>query len=196
MHTTATHLIAVVALSTLLLSGCSPESKSNEVLVRQDGQDRHWIVRKDGLIVEEHYLTVHGDVHVVIEYEHGVKTPQLKSHERGGTGASRVKMFWPKGEIMSETSAFDGLPNGTDRVWWETGHLAREGSFEHGRPVGVWKYYRRSGEFFGEGSFLAGRRHDGTFVGLDNSGGNFFFGHDLQVFKSGKMVREDKFDGL
>src|SRR6185503_6132839 len=57
-------LIGVGALLGLVLCGCSSAPKSREVLLRRDGQDRHWIVRRHGVVVEEHYLTAHGDIPV------------------------------------------------------------------------------------------------------------------------------------
>ncbi len=179
MQHPAFHLVSASALITLVLFGCSSGAKSREVLLRQDGQDRHWVVRHHGLIVEEHYLTAHGDIPVVIEYAKGVRTPQVDSNEKEKAGTSRVRMFWPKGQMMSETSAFDGEADGSDRVWWQSGKLARDAVFEHGEPVGVWKFYRPSGELLGEGAFKDGKRQSGVFLGLDNPGGDFFFGHEI-----------------
>lgn len=191
----AFHFVGVGALAVFVLCGCSSGPKSREVLLRQDGQDRHWVVRSHGLIVEEHYLTAHGDLPVVIEYAKGVRTPQVDSQQKEKAGVSRVKMFWPKGQMMSETSALNGEAHGPDRIWWEGGKLAREAVFEHGEPVGVWRFYRPTGEFLGQGTFKDGKRRGGVFVGLDNPGGDFFFGHKMQVFENGKMIREEDFDG-
>ena len=187
------HLIGVSVMIALVLFGCSSGAESREVLLRRDGQDRHWVVRRHGLIVEEHYLTAHGDIPVVIEYAKGVRTPQVDSKQKEKAGTSRVRMFWAKDKMMSETSAFDGEAHGPDRVWWQSGKLAREAVFEHGKPVGLWKFYRPSGELLGEGTFKDAKRQSGVFLVLDNPGGDFFFGHEMQVFENGNVIRKEEF---
>src|SRR5262249_1367262 len=125
------HLIttaaAITCLSTNVLAAEPGENETvptnaiKEVLLREDGKDRHWVIKSNSVIVQEHYLTAHGDLRVMIEYTDGVKAPQVDAPERDTNAASVSTMFWPNGRRMSRTPQVGGLANGEDRVWWPNG---------------------------------------------------------------------------
>jgi hypothetical protein len=156
-------------------SAAAPTNVIKEVLLREDGKDRHWVVRSNSMIIEEHGLTAHGDLHVMVEYTHGVRTPQIDAPKRDTNAASITTIFWPNGKRMSRTPQVGGLVHGDDRIWWRNGHIAREAHFVGGKPDGVWKYFDQKGNALGEGTFAFGARQSGVFFGKDSLGGNFFF---------------------
>jgi hypothetical protein len=192
--------VAIICLSTKILAADTnereraPTNVAKEVLLREDGKDRHWVIKSNSVIVQEHCLTVHGDLHVMIEYPHGVKAPQVDAPERGTNAASVTTWFWPNGRRMSRTPQVGGLANGDDRVWWPSGQLAREAHFARGKPDGVWKYYDRKGRSLGEGAFALGARQSGVFFGNDNPGGAFFFTNYPMMksrYDQGQMKEEE-----
>jgi hypothetical protein len=156
-------------------SAAAPTNVIKEVLRREDGKDRHWVVRSNSMIVQEHGLTAHGDLHVMVEYPDGVKTPQIDAPKHDTNAVSVMTVFWPSGKRMSRTSQVGGSPHGEDRIWWPNGKIAREAHFARGHPDGVWKYFDQKGHQLGEGTFLFGGRQSGVFFGNDSPGGNYFF---------------------
>ena len=156
-------------------SGPTPTNWIKEVLLRDDGKDRHWVIRSNSMIIQEHGLTAHGDLHVMVEYTHGVEAPQIDAPRRDTNAASVTTVFWPNGRRMSRTAQIGGLANGEDRIWWPDGHVAREAHFISGKPDGVWKYFDQTGRPLGEGTFVLGARQSGVFFGKDSPGGDFFF---------------------
>ena len=178
-------LIAIAALNTGLptsmsaaepnKSGAAPTNGIKEVLRREDGKDRHWVVRSNSMIIQEHGLTAHGDLHVMIEYLHGVKTPQMDAPNQDTNAASVTTVFWPNGKRMSRTPQVGGLAHGQDRIWWPNGQIAREAHFVRGKPDGVWKYFDQKGRPLGEGIFALSARQSGVFFGKDSPGGDIFF---------------------
>src|SRR5690242_7945206 len=87
---------------------------SKEVLVHQDGTDRHWLVKSNGVIIQEHGLTAHGDLHLLIEYPKGVRAPQLDASTKDTNIESVAIMFWRDGARMSRTPMVGEAPNGHD----------------------------------------------------------------------------------
>ena len=156
-------------------SGAAPTNLIKEVLRREDGKDRHWVVRSNSMIIQEHGLTAHGDLHVMIEYTHGVNTPQMDAPKQETNAASVTTIFWPNGKRMSRTPQVGGLAHGEDRIWWPNGEIAREAFFVRGKPDGVWKYFDQKGRLLGEGTFALSARQSGVFFGKDRPGGDFFF---------------------
>src|SRR6059036_884137 len=75
-------------------------SLTKEVLLREDGQDRHWVMKAGSLIKEEHYLTAHGDLHFVVEYAKGVLSPQVDSTGEQEKAEAVTKGFWRNGRLM------------------------------------------------------------------------------------------------
>jgi len=152
----------------------SPATLSKVVLQHEDGTDRHWLIKSNALIIEEHYLT--GDLHVMVRYPNGVRTPQVDAPPKDldANVESIATVFWSNGKRMSLTPMIGGKPNGQDFVWWPGGQLAREAHFAMGDPTGVWKFYDQQGKSVGEGTFKNGKPADGIFIGEDSAGGDFF----------------------
>jgi hypothetical protein len=169
---------------------------TKEVLLHEDGQDRHWIMKAGGVIKEEHYLTAHGDLHFVVEYPKGVHSPQVDSKgEREDTEAV-ARGFWRSGKRMSVTPQVGEKANGQDIAWWPNGNIAREALFVMGRPSGTWKFYDQSGEAVGEGTYQDGKRWSGVFTGSENPGADFFltmYPMKKKTYKDGNLVHEEEF---
>ena len=83
----------------------SAAQPSKEVIKREDGKDRHWVIKSNGLIVEEHGLTAHGDLHLMVEYAKGVQSPQIDALSRDTNAASVTTIFWPTGRRNSSAAA-------------------------------------------------------------------------------------------
>src|SRR5260370_31250438 len=66
---------------------------SKEVIKHEDGKDRYWLVKSNALILEEHYLTAHGDLHVMVEYPKGVQAPQIDGPTKDTNIESVATMF-------------------------------------------------------------------------------------------------------
>jgi hypothetical protein len=200
-----TQLHLLVAIPAIALSGCRSKPtlptnqhatpRTKEVLIRENGQDRHWVIRVGGLIVEEHGLAAHGDFHLVLEYPKGVHSPQVDSKEQEENVESVMKVFWPNGTVISETQQLGQKANGRDTVWWPNGKTAREASYVRGSPVGVWKFYDISGKFVGEGSHEDGKPWRGVFVGNGRPGIDFLESGliEKQTFEGGVLKREETF---
>jgi phosphohistidine swiveling domain-containing protein len=69
----------VTALVAIITIGCSSLPKAGDaisnksvqekvVLQHANGQDRHWLMKSGGIIREEHCLSSHGDLHMVLQY--------------------------------------------------------------------------------------------------------------------------------
>ena len=171
-------ITVVLALNALSADGDSSTSKdklSKEVIAHQDGKARHWLVRSNGFIIEEHALTAHGDLPIVFEFPKGALSPQIDAPPESTNVEAVAKMFWRDGTLMSRTPMRGGLPNGEDFLWWPNGKLFREARFSMGKPVGLWKYYDKNGRPLGEGVFRDGKRQSGMFIGGNRSGYFFFF---------------------
>ncbi len=169
---------------------------SKEVIKREGGKDRHWLVKSNALIIEEHGLTAHGDLHLMVEYPKGVQAPQIDVPTKATNIESVATMFWPDGKHMSRTPAVGEAANGQDRLWWPNGKLFREAQFVMGTPTGTWKYYDKRGELIGKGTFENGKRQSGVFIGDDRSGFAFFFTSypiKQQSFESGVLSEEVEF---
>ncbi len=159
---------------------------SKEVITHEDGKDRHWLVKSNGFIIEEHGLTAHGDLHLMIEYPKGVRAPQIDGPTRDTNAESVATMFWRGGTRMSRTPAIGETPNGQDLLWWPNGKVFREAQFVMGTPTGIWKYYDKEGGLIGKGVFRDGKRQSGLFIGDDRSG--FFF------FLTNHPIKQQKFE--
>src|SRR5262245_23840724 len=100
-----------ILLGSIAAATCSCNSKpripeqpksvalTKEVLLHEDGQDRHWVMKADNLIKEEHYLTAHGDLYFMIEYPKGVHSPQVDSKREKENAEAIAKGFWRNGKI-------------------------------------------------------------------------------------------------
>lgn len=190
-----------------MLSGCNskgkqsgevklPAHESRVVLLQEDGEDRHWVIKNKGLILEEHGLTAHGDLHVIAEYPKGVRKPQFDAAERDETAEAVSTIFWPNGNRMCRTHIIGAKENGKDLVWWPNGNLAREADFSMGAPNGTWSFFDQAGKLVGEGTFQDGVRMTGAFIGNDRSGSDYFlsgFPMKKQIFENGAMKAEDVF---
>lgn len=197
----------LTALLATLCCGCNSTRKpseqkavaatrTKEVLLQVDGEPRHWVIRSGGLIVEEHYLTAHGDLHYVVEYPKGVRNPQVDSPQKEKDVESAVKGFWPNGKPMSVTPCSGERPNGRDLVWWPSGSLARKSLFVMGSPTGAWKFYDESGRLVGTGIYENGKRRNGIFVGNEHAGADFFvttYPMKKQTFENGVLKHEEDF---
>jgi hypothetical protein len=155
-------------------SGTAPTTVIKEVLRSEGGRDRHWVVRSNSIIIQEHFLIAHGDLHAMVEYPDGVKTPQIDAPRHDTNAASVMTVFWPNGKRMSRTAQVGGLANGEDRIWWSNGQIARDAHFVGDRPDGTWKYFDQKGRPLGEGIFIFGGRLSGVFLGNDRPGFEFF----------------------
>ena len=189
-------LLAWVLSARAADAGHSQTKRSKEVLKREGGKDRHWLIKSNKLIVEEHGLTAHGDLHLMVEYSEGVQTPQIDATSKDTNAPSVATMFWPNGKRMSRTPAIGGAANGQDLLWWPNGKLFRQADFVMGIPTGVWKYWDQKGKFVGEGTYNNGKRQKGVFVGDDRSGLFFFFTSypmKLQSFENGVLKEEHDF---
>lgn len=182
--------------STLSADGAATNSLSKEVILHEDGKDRHWLVKSNGVIIEEHGLTAHGDLHVLFEYPTGVRAPQIDAPAKDTNIQSVATMFWRGGTRMSRTPLVGEIPNGQDFLWWPNGKMFREARFVMGTPVGVWKYYDRKGGRIGEGVFQDGKRKSGMFIGGNRAGYFFFFTSypiKQQQFENGVLKEEMDF---
>jgi len=190
----------LVVTAGLVLFSCSSRpsvsSLKKEVLLQEDGQDRHWVMRADGMIMEEHYLTAHGDLHVVVEYPKGVHNPQVDARGEKENVESVVKGFWRNGKRMSATPQVAEKANGRDLVWWPSGSIAREALFVMGTPTGTWKFYNESGQVLWEGTYKNGKRWSGTFIGSERPGADFFltmYPMKKITFGGGVLLHEEEF---
>jgi hypothetical protein len=169
---------------------------SKEVITQVDGKDRHWLIKSNAVIIEEHGLTAHGDLHVMAEYPKGVRTPQLDASAKATNVESVVTMFWRDGTRMSRTPMIGEKSNGLDRLWWPNGKIFREAEFVMGTPAGVWNYYDKEARLIGKGTFRNGTRQSGLFIG-DNRAGYFFFFTNYpikqQTFENGVLKEEKEF---
>jgi hypothetical protein len=169
---------------------------TKEVLLHEDGQDRHWIMKAGNLIREEHYLTAHGDLHFVVEYPKGVRNPQVDSKDVKENAEAVTRGYWRNGKRMSATPQVGEKANGQDFAWWPNGNIAREALFVMGKPSGRWKFYDQSGIPVGEGTHEGGRRWSGVFVGSENPGADFFltmYPMKKKTYKDGNLVQEEEF---
>jgi hypothetical protein len=190
----------------IAVSSCSSTPKSAEeskratlrkvVLLREDGRDRHWIMKAGDLIKEEHYLTAHGDLHFVLEYPKGVQSPQVDCKGAKANAEAVARGFWQNGKPMSVTPQVGEKANGQDFAWWPNGSIAREAHFAMGTPTGTWKFYDQAGKLVGEGIYKDGKRWSGILTGSENSGANFFltaYPMKTTTYVDGNIVREDEF---
>jgi len=169
---------------------------SKEVIKHEDGKDRHWLVKSNALILEEHGLTAHGDLHVMVEYPKGVQAPQIDAPTKDTNIESVATMFWSSGTLMSRTPMIGQAPNGQDFLWWPNGKLFREAQFVMGTPTGLWNYYDKKGKLIGNGAFQNGKRQSGLFIGDNRSGFFFFFTlypMKQQKFENGVLTEEVEF---
>jgi len=199
--------LLVMASAAPLCCGCksiqhSPRHEDNlaettkEVLLQEAGQDRHWVIRAGGLIMEEHGLMAHSDFHVIIEYPRGVHKPQMDPKGEIENTESLVRGFWRNGKPLSVTPHFGDKADGRDLVWWPSGNIAREALFLMGTPAGTWKFYNESGQAIGEGTYQDGKRWTGTFVGNPGPGMNFFRNQNPMIketFDGGVLIKEEEF---
>jgi hypothetical protein len=195
--------VVVVGVLSVLVSACGTaegakrQSKlSKEVIKEEDGVERHWLVKSDGLIVEEHGLTIHGNLHLMVQYPKGVRGPQIDSPNRDTNAESVATMFYRSGTRMSRPPMVGEEPNGKDFLWWPNGKLFREARFVMGTPTGVWKYYDKEGRLVGKGRFRHGKPQSGLFVGSDRSGYFFFFTSypiKQQKYENGVLSQETDF---
>jgi hypothetical protein len=190
----------------LAMCGCGSKPKSSEhpktatltkeVLLREDGQDRHWVMKADNVIKEEHYLTAHGDLHFVVEYPKGVQSPQVDSKGPKEDVEAVAKGFWRNGKPMSITPQVGEKANGQDFAWWPNGSIAREAQFAMGARIGTWKFYDQAGKLVGEGTYKDGKRWSGVFTGSENPGADFFltmYPMKKKIYQDGNIVREEEF---
>jgi len=205
MHSRTIKCIQLAFLTALASAGCTAkpepresrkvEDHTKQVLLQEGGKERHWVILSGGLITEEHYLTAHGDLHVVAEYPTGVRVPQVESPQREKDVRSVLRVFWLNAKPMSVTPRIGEKANGQELVWWPSGILAREAEFALGTPIGVWKFYDVSGRAVGEGTYQSGKRWSGIFVGNDSPGAEFILKGDLkkQTFEGGVLTHEEGF---
>ncbi len=200
--------LTLVLFSTVTIALCScgsgpkpseqPKTPTltKEVLLREDGQDRHWVMKADNVVKEEHYLTAHGDLHFVIEYPKGVHSPQVDSKGAKENAEAVAKGFWRNGKPMSVTPQVGEKANGQDFAWWPNGSIAREAHFAMGTPTGTWKFYDQAGKIVGEGTYKDGKRWSGRFTGSENPGADFFltiYPMKKKTYQDGNIVREEEF---
>ena len=164
--------------------------------MREDGQDRHWVMKTGALIKEEHYLTAHGDLHFVVEYPKGVHSPQVDSKGEKENAEAIAKGFWRNGKPMFVTPQVGEKANGQDFAWWPNGNIAREALFAMGTPSGKWKFYDQAGKLVGEGTYKDGKQWSGVFTGSENPGADFFltlYPMKKKTYQDGNLVREEEF---
>lgn len=198
-------LILFIAVAAVICGCCSKPTLSErattprltkEILLHADGQDRHWVMKAGGLIREEHYLTAHGDLHVVVEYPKGVHSPQVDTKGKREDAEALTRAYWRDGKRMSVTPMVGDTVNGLDFAWWPNGNMAREAVFVMNEPSGTWKFYDLSGRLMGKGVCKDGRRWSGVFVGDPNPGADFFwtsYPMKKETYKDGSLIREEEF---
>jgi len=102
-----------------------------EVILRESGMDRHWLIRSNSLIVEEHGITVHGDLPLVVEYPKGARAPQIGAFTNREPNIESIRtMFGRSGKRISRTPMVGEAANGADFLWWPNGKQFREAQFK------------------------------------------------------------------